>query len=117
RIRMGKIAFIFPGQGAQYKGMAKDIAAEYRSASAIFDQAGEALGFDMREMIFEGDEETLKITENTQPAIVTASVACLMPLLEAGIKPDFTAGLSLGEYSAHVASGTMDFKTAVSLVR
>ena len=71
----------------------------------------------MRGMIFEGDDETLRITENTQPAIVTASVACLMPLLEAGIKPDITAGLSLGEYSAHVASGTMDFRTAVSLVR
>jgi len=114
---MGKTAFIFPGQGAQYIGMGREIASEFKSSSDIFDQASEALGFDMRKMIFEGDEETLKITENTQPAIVTASVACLMPLLEAGIKPDFTAGLSLGEYSAHVASGTMDFKTAVSLVR
>ena len=114
---MGKTAFIFPGQGAQYVGMAKDIAMEFRSASEIFDQAADALAIDMRKMIFEGDEETLKTTENTQPAIVTASVACLMPILEAGIKPDFTAGLSLGEYSAHVASGTMDFKTAVSLVR
>jgi [acyl-carrier-protein] S-malonyltransferase len=114
---MGKTAFIFPGQGAQYIGMGKQIAAEYREASEIFDQASEALGIDMRKMIFESDDETLKITENTQPAIVTASIACLQPLLAAGIKPDFTAGLSLGEYSAHVASGTMDFKTAVSLVR
>lgn len=114
---MGKTAFIFPGQGAQYIGMGKQIAAEYRESSDIFDQASEALGIDMRKMIFEGDDETLKITENTQPAIVTASIACLQPLLAAGIKPDFTAGLSLGEYSAHVASGTIDFKTAVSLVR
>lgn len=114
---MGKTAFIFPGQGAQYIGMAKEIASEYISASYIFDQASEALDMDMKKMIFEGDDETLKITENTQPAIVTASVACLQPLLEKGITPDFTAGLSLGEYSAHVASGTVDFKTAVSLVR
>lgn len=114
---MGKTAFIFPGQGAQYIGMGKEIASEYRAASDIFDQACEAIGIDMKKMIFDGDEETLKITENTQPAIVTASVACLQPLLERGITPDYTAGLSLGEYSAHVASGTMDFKTAVSLVR
>lgn len=114
---MGKTAFIFPGQGAQYIGMGKQIAEEFPAASGIFDQATDALGIDMRKMIFEGDDETLKITENTQPAIVTASIACLQPLLAAGIKPDFTAGLSLGEYSAHVASETIDFKTAVSLVR
>lgn len=114
---MGKTAFIFPGQGAQYVGMGKQIASNFKSAADIFDMASEELGTDMKEMIFKGDEETLKITENTQPAIVTASVACLQPLLEKGIKPDFTAGLSLGEYSAHVAAGTMSFKTAVSLVR
>ncbi len=114
---MGKTAFIFPGQGAQYVGMGKQITSEYKSAHNIFEQASEALGFDMGKMVFDGDDETLKITENTQPAIVTTSVACLQPLLERGIKPDFTAGLSLGEYSAHVASGTMDFNTAVVLVR
>ncbi len=114
---MGKTAFLFPGQGAQYIGMGKQIAEEYKSARIIFEQASEALGFDMEKLVFEGEEETLKITENTQPAIVTASVACLQPLLERGIRPDYTAGLSLGEYSAHVASGTMNFKTAVSLVR
>jgi len=114
---MGKTAFIFPGQGAQYIGMGKQIATDFKAASDIFDEASEALGMDMRKMVFEGDEETLKITENTQPAIVTTSVACLQPLLERGIIPDFTAGLSLGEYSAHVASGTMSFKMAVSLVR
>lgn len=114
---MGKIAFLFPGQGAQYVGMGKQIAYEYRAASDVFDQASESLGMDMKKLVFEGDEAALKITENTQPAIVTTSIACLMPLAEEGIKPDFTAGLSLGEYSAHVASGAMDFKTAVSLVR
>lgn len=114
---MGKLAFIFSGQGAQYVGMGKQIAEGYKSAADIFDKATEALGIDMRKMIFDSDDETLKITENTQPAIVTMSVACLQPVLEKGIKPDFAAGLSLGEYSAHVCSGTLSFKDAVSLVR
>lgn len=114
---MGKLAFIFPGQGAQYVGMGKQIASEFKSASAVFDEASETLGIDMKKMIFDEDDETLKITENTQPAILTTSIACLAPLIERGIKPDFTAGLSLGEYSAHVASGTMSFSAAVSLVR
>lgn len=114
---MGKLAFLFPGQGAQYIGMGKQIADEYKSADAIFDEASEVLGFDMKKMIFEGDEETLKITENTQPAILTTSVALLQPVLEKGIKPDVVAGLSLGEYSAHVAAGTMTFRGAVALVR
>ncbi|MCX7771503.1 MAG: ACP S-malonyltransferase [Clostridia bacterium] len=114
---MGKIAFIFPGQGAQYVGMGKEISESSKAASMVFDQATEALGFDVRKMIFEGDDETLKITENTQPTIVTTSIACAQPLLEAGIRPDFTAGLSLGEYAAHVLSGTFTFKEAVSLVK
>lgn len=114
---MGKIAFIFPGQGAQYVGMGKQIAAEFKSADEIYEEASDALSLDMKKMIFEGDDETLKITENTQPAVVTTSVACLQPLIENGIKPDFTAGFSLGEYSAHVASYTVDFKTSVALVR
>ena len=79
---MGKTAFIFPGQGAQYIGMGREMASEFKVSSDIFDQASEALGIDMKKMIFEGDDETLRITENTQPAIVTASVACLMPLLK-----------------------------------
>ncbi len=114
---MGKIAFLFPGQGAQYVGMGKEIADEYKSASKIFDEATEALGFDVREMIFNSDDETLKITENTQPTIVTTSIACMQPLLEKGIRPDYVAGLSLGEYAAHVAAGTLSFKDAISLVK
>ncbi len=114
---MGKVAFLFPGQGAQYVGMGKEIADEYKSAGKIFDEATEALGFDVREMIFNSDDETLKITENTQPTIVTTSIACMQPLLEKGISPDFVAGLSLGEYAAHVAAGTVSFKDAVSLVK
>ncbi|MCX8131930.1 MAG: ACP S-malonyltransferase [Clostridia bacterium] len=114
---MGKLAFIFSGQGAQYVGMGKQVAEEYKSADNIFNQATEALGFDIKEMIWNGNDETLKITENTQPTILTTSIACMQPLLEKGIKPDVVAGLSLGEYSAHVAAGTINFKDAVALVK
>ncbi|MCR4434415.1 MAG: ACP S-malonyltransferase [Clostridiales bacterium] len=114
---MGKIAFVFPGQGAQYVGMGREIAEEYGKAEEIFEQASEALGLDVKKMVFEGDEECLKITENTQPAILTASVACLQPLMDKGIKADVVAGLSLGEYTAHVAAGTMSFQDAVALVK
>ena len=114
---MGKIAFIFPGQGAQYVGMGREISEHYKASSDVFDQASDALGFDLKEMIFDGDDETLKITENTQPAILTASIACMKPLLEAGINPDYTAGLSLGEYAAHVLAGTFSCRDAVKLVR
>jgi [acyl-carrier-protein] S-malonyltransferase len=114
---MSKTAFVFPGQGAQYVGMGKQIAEEYKSADEIFNQASEALEFDVKKMIFESDDETLKITENTQPTIVTTSIACTQPLLEKGIKPDVVAGLSLGEYCAHVVAGTMSFKDAVALVK
>jgi [acyl-carrier-protein] S-malonyltransferase len=112
-----RIAFIFPGQGAQYVGMGKDLAEKYKSSSDAFDEASEALGYDMRKMVFEGDEETLRITENTQPAILTASMACLRPLIENGISAEVTAGLSLGEYTALVYAGALEFKDAVCLVR
>jgi len=114
---MGKVAFLFSGQGAQYVGMGKQIAENYKASREIFQKASEALGFDVAKMVFESDDETLKITENTQPTILTTSIACLQPLIEAGIKVDATAGLSLGEYSSHVYSGTMAFEDAVALVR
>ena len=114
---MSKIAFVFPGQGAQYVGMAKEISELSGAATHILDDATDALGFDIRDMIFEGDEETLKITENTQPAILAASIACAQPLIEAGIKADYTGGLSLGEYAAHVISGSIEFKDAIKIVR
>lgn len=114
---MGKIAFLFAGQGSQAPGMGKDLAENFECASAVFDEASKALGFDIKDMIFNGDKETLMITENTQPTVVTMSVAALRVLEEKGIKPNVVAGLSLGEYTAHVAAGTMKFSDAVKLVK
>ena len=111
------IAFLFPGQGSQAVGMGKDLADNYPVARRTFEEADEALGYKLSELCFEGPEEKLKLTEITQPAILTASVAAWRVLQEKGLKPDFVAGHSLGEYSAHVAAGTLAFADAVRTVR
>lgn len=113
---MGKTAFIFPGQGAQYVGMGKELANTYPEAMAIFDRANEALGFDMKQLCFEGEGGDINETRLTQPAILTMSVAVLEVLKAKGLSFDAVAGLSLGEYSALVASGAMGFEDAVKLV-
>ncbi len=112
-----KIAFIFPGQGSQAVGMGKDLAERYPIARQTFEEADEALGYKLSQLCFEGPEEQLRLTEITQPAILTASVAALRVLEGRIARPSFVAGHSLGEYSAHVASGTMSFADAVRTVR
>ncbi|MCT4606379.1 MAG: ACP S-malonyltransferase [Marinisporobacter sp.] len=114
---MSKITFVFPGQGAQYVGMGKEFVENFEVANDIFEQASEAIGYDMKKMCFEGPEEELKKTENTQPAILTTCIAIAKVLEEKGIKPNMSAGLSLGEYASLVIAGVMDFKDAVSLVK
>jgi [acyl-carrier-protein] S-malonyltransferase len=112
-----KTAFLFPGQGSQFAGMGKNLAAEYAVARAIFEQADAALGFPLSALCFEGPEEALKLTENTQPALLTVSTAAFRVLAERGFAPDYVAGHSLGEYSALVAAGSLQFEDAVRLVR
>ena len=114
---MAKVAFLFPGQGAQYVGMGKELAEQHPSVARMFEQANDLLGFDLTHLCWEGPEEELKKTANQQPAILTVSAACLSLLTEAGIRPDVVAGLSLGEYSALVAAGVLTFEQAVPLVR
>ncbi|MBU3075568.1 ACP S-malonyltransferase [Clostridium estertheticum] len=114
---MSKIAFIFPGQGAQYIGMGKELFENIEECKDIFNIADKELNFELSKLCFEGEIDELNITENTQPAILTVSIAALMALQKHGIKCDVTAGLSLGEYSALVCSGAMDFKDAVKLVK
>src|SRR6201984_1017482 len=115
--RMGKVAFVFPGQASQYPGMGKELAEKYAVARAVFEEADQALGFSISKMCFEGTEEELKQTANTQPAILTCSVAVFRVAAEQGLLPDFVAGHSLGEYSALVAAGSLTFLDAVQLVR
>ena len=114
---MGKIAFVFPGQASQYPGMGKELADKYPIARAVFAEADEALGFSISQLCFSGTEDELKQTANTQPAILTCSVAIHRVLEEKGIAPDFVAGHSLGEYAALVAAGALKFSDAVQLVR
>src|SRR6478609_6548750 len=111
------VAFLFPGQGSQAAGMGKELASLYPIAQQTFQEADDALGFSISQLCFEGPDDQLKLTENTQPAILTMSTAVARVLQEKGIVPQFAAGHSLGEYSAHVAAGTLNFADAVRTVR
>ncbi len=111
------VAFLFPGQGSQAAGMGKELAEKYPIARQTFDEADQTLGYKLSQLCFEGPEEQLRLTEITQPAILTASVAAFRVLSEKGIKPNFVAGHSLGEYSAQVAAETFSFADAVRTVR
>ena len=112
------IAFLFPGQGSQHAGMGRDLAENFPLARRVFEEANDALGIDLAALCFNGPEEDLKLTANTQPAILTTSVAALRVLEnETGIVPHFAAGHSLGEYSALVCAGALDFADAVRIVR
>ncbi|WP_274651577.1 ACP S-malonyltransferase [Paenibacillus humicola] len=114
---MGKTAFVFPGQGAQAVGMGKDAFETNDAARAIFERADKALGFALSDIIFEGPDEALKQTANTQPALLTVSIALLEAFRSRGITPDYAAGHSLGEYSALVTAGVLTFEDAVRTVR
>lgn len=114
---MSKIAFLFPGQGSQFIGMGKELYEQVPAAKRLFDEADETLETKLSSLIFEGDAEELTLTYNAQPALLTTSIAVLEKFKESGITPDFTAGHSLGEYSALVAAGALSFKDAVYTVR
>jgi [acyl-carrier-protein] S-malonyltransferase len=114
---MSKTAFVFPGQGSQFAGMGKSLWENLPTAKHIFEEADEALGFALSRLCFEGPDADLKLTENTQPAILTASMAVHVVLAERGFRPDYVAGHSLGEYSGLVAAGSLKFTDAVKIVR
>jgi len=112
------ISFVFPGQGSQFPGMGKDLAENFPCAKQVFEEANDALGFDIASLCFSGSEEELKLTANTQPAILTTSVAALRIVeQESDLRPSFTAGHSLGEFSALVCAGALKFSDAVKIVR
>lgn len=113
---MNKLAFVFPGQGAQAVGMGKDFYEHSATVQRLFQEADEALGYSIKDMCFEGPEEELKLTANTQPAILTMSVIADALLKENGVQPDVVGGHSLGEYSALVSAGVLSFQDAVVLV-
>jgi len=114
---MSKLAFLFPGQASQYPGMGRDLASNFPESQAVFNEADAALGFSLSQLCFDGSEEDLKLTANTQPSILTVSIAAWRALEKKGITPDFAAGHSLGEYSALVAAGSLDFSAAVKIAR
>jgi [acyl-carrier-protein] S-malonyltransferase len=114
---MGKTALLFPGQGSQYVGMGRTLAEAYPAARLVFESADQALDFPISRLCVEGSEEDLRLTENTQPALLTVSIAAFTVLRELGVRPDYVAGHSLGEYSALVAAGSLRFSEALRLVR
>jgi [acyl-carrier-protein] S-malonyltransferase len=111
------VAFVFPGQGSQKVGMGRELCDAFPLSRAVFDEADSALGFPLSRLCFEGPEDELALTANTQPAILAASVAALRPLLAGGVGPDWVAGHSLGEYSALVAAGALSLGDALRTVR
>jgi [acyl-carrier-protein] S-malonyltransferase len=112
-----KTAFIFPGQGSQYAGMGRSLAERFAKAREVFEEADRALGFSLTQLCFEGPTEALQLTENTQPAVLAVSTAAFRVLVDQGLAPDYVAGHSLGEYSALVAAGSIEFADALRLVR
>src|SRR5579885_2488479 len=112
-----KTAFLFPGQGSQYAGMGKSLADSFPVAKQCFEEADDAVGFRLSELCFNGPEADLKLTENTQPALLAVSTAADRVLRHEGMEPEYVAGHSLGEYSALVAAGSLQFADALRLVR